>query len=100
MATRRAWLSRSGSMLSLVAGLTVAAIAGSAAADAPPRRFTIEGGDLSQALNSFSHQADLPVMTLADIRHRTSPGVRGLLTPEQALSRLIDGQNLHVVAAG
>jgi TonB-dependent receptor len=65
-----------------------------------PKRFEIQGGDLAQALNAFSHQADVPVMTLADIRLRTSRGVSGLLTPEQALSRLIEGQSLRVVAAG
>jgi iron complex outermembrane receptor protein len=100
MAARRAWLSRSGSMLGLVAGLTVAATAAPTRAEASPRRFAIEGGDLSQALNTFSHQADVPVMTLADIRHRTSRSVRGMLTPEQALNQLIDGQNLRVIPAG
>jgi len=99
MAVRRAWLSRSGSVLSLVAGLSATVAIAPARAEAP-RRFEIQGGDLSQVLNIFSHQADVPVMTLADIRHRTSRGVRGLLTPHEALNRLIDGQNLRVVAAG
>lgn len=97
MAARRAWLSRSGPVL---AGAMLALIAASSARAEAPRRFDIQGGDLSQALNAFSHQADVPVMTLADIRHRTSRGVRGLLTPEQALTKLIDGQNLHAIAAG
>ena len=95
MAARRAWLSRSG--LGLLAGLSVVA---SARADAPALRFAIARGDLAQALNAFSRQADMPVMTLADIRNRTSQGVSGLLTPEQALTRLINGQNLRAVAAG
>lgn len=99
MAVRRAWLARSGSIASLVAGLSVTVVAAPASAEAP-RRFAIAGGDLSHALNSFSRQADVPVMTLADIRHRTSRGVRGVLTPSQALNQLIDGQNLRVVAAG
>ncbi|MBO9544973.1 TonB-dependent receptor [Caulobacter sp.] len=97
MAARRAWLSRSGSVL---AGSMLALTAVAPARAEAPRRFAIEGGDLSRALNTFSRQADVPVMTLADIRHRTSRGVRGLLTPAQALERLIDGQNLHAVAAG
>jgi len=97
MAARRAWLSRSGPVL---AGAMLALVAVAPARAESPRRFEIQGGDLSRVLNAFSHQADVPVMTLADIRHRTSRGVRGLLTPEQALNRLIDGQNLRVVAAG
>lgn len=97
MAARRAWLSRSG--LGVLAGLTVSALASPAFAG-PTRHFAIARGDLAQALNAFSRQADIPVMTLADIRNRTSQGVSGLLTPEQALNRLIDGQNLRAVAAG
>lgn len=97
MAGRRAWLSRSGPVM---AGSILALVAVAPVWAEAPKRFEIRGGDLSQALNAFSHQADVPVMTLADIRRRTSRGVRGLLTPEQALNRLIDGQNLRAVAAG
>lgn len=97
MAGRRAWLSRSGPVM---AGSILALVAVAPVRAEAPKRFEIRGGDLSQALNAFSHQADVPVMTLADIRRRTSRGVRGLLTPEQALNRLIDGQNLRAVAAG
>ncbi len=100
MAVRRVRLSRPVIPLGLAAGLTAVIAAAPAWADAPPRRFTIDQGDLSQALNAFSRQADVPVMTLADIRHRTSQGARGLLTPEQALNQLIAGQNLRIVAAG
>ncbi|MDG2527228.1 TonB-dependent receptor [Caulobacter endophyticus] len=99
MAARRAWLARSGSILGLAAGLATAIAVAPAAAEAP-RRFAIDGGDLSQALNTFSRQADVPVMTLADIRHRTSRGVRGTLTPREALERLIAGQNLRALEAG
>lgn len=99
MAARRAWLARSGSILSLVASLSAASVAAPAHAESP-RRFAIAPGDLSQALNAFSRQADLPVMTLTDVRNRTSAGVSGLLTPSQALNRLIAGQNLRAVTAG
>ncbi len=97
MAARRAWLSRSGA--SLLAGLTCGVVAAPAFA-ASAQHFAIARGDLAQALNAFSRQADVPVMTLADIRNRTSQGVSGVLTPEQALNRLIAGQNLRAVAAG
>jgi iron complex outermembrane receptor protein len=99
MAARRAWLARSGAMMSLALGVPAMIAAAPARAEAP-RRFAIAGGDLSQALSTFSRQADLPVMTLADIRRRTSREVRGVLTPGEALNRLIAGQSLRAVAAG
>lgn len=98
MAARRALLARSGSILGLIAGLSAAVVAPAQAET--PRRFAIEGGDLAKALSTFSRQADVPVMTLADIRRRTSKGVRGTLSPREALNRLIAGQNLRAVAAG
>lgn len=97
MAARRAWLARSGAMMSLAVGVATIAVAPVRAET--PRRFAIAGGDLSRALNAFSRQADIPVMTLADIRRRTSPGVRGVLPPSEALNRLIDGQDLRIVPA-
>jgi TonB-dependent receptor len=98
MAARRAWLARPGAMWSLAA--SVAAVAAAPVRAETPRRFAIEGGELSHVLSTFSRQADIPVMTLADIRHRTSRGVRGVLTPAEALNRLIAGQSLRAVAAG
>ena len=99
MAARRAWLARSGSILSLVASLSATGVAASARAE-NPRRFAIARGDLAQALKAFSRQADIPVMTLADVRNRKSTGVNGTLTPSQALNRLIAGQNLRAVSTG
>jgi TonB-dependent receptor len=99
-----AWGSRPALASLLVVVLLISAPGAATAADSPPpsRRFDIPQGDLAQALKTFSQQADLPVMTFADLAGKRAQRVSGLLAPRAALAALIRGQELQArpVAGG
>lgn len=63
--------------------------------DPPSRRFEIPAGPLQPALDQFAQVSGLRIR-LADpaIGTLQSPGVSGLLTPEQALKQLLDGTSV------
>lgn len=57
--------------------------------------FNIPAGPLPSVLASFGDRAGLQVLYPADLaRGRTSPGVSGTLTPEEALTRILTGTGL------
>lgn len=66
-----------------------------ASAQAAQVQFTIPKGPLSQALAAFGRQSGLQITYLPAIaRDKTSPGIAGSATPQQALSRLLRGTGL------
>jgi len=79
------------------AGMIYAALAGgasvlalSAAAHAEP--FNIPAGDLAVALNAYATQSGIPMIAPDDmIGGTTTKGVKGDLTADVALSRILDG---------
>ncbi len=91
-AVPRAWPLRS----ALLLGIGLAPAVAEAATTA--KRFDIGRGDLVRALKTFSEQAGAPVMTFADMRGRTARKVSGSMTPDRALSLLINGQGLTAEA--
>jgi iron complex outermembrane receptor protein len=64
--------------------------------------FNIQAGALLSGVQTFSKQADIQIITSADLRKKRNMGVTGYLAPENALSRLIEGQGLtaEYVAGG
>ncbi|HEY2533564.1 MAG TPA: TonB-dependent receptor [Xanthobacteraceae bacterium] len=81
------------SILALACTMSVAA---HAAADAP-RQLTVPAGDLLSALESLSRQADVRIVyqpqQLAGMK---TQGFSGLLTTEEAVSKLLHGTQLQV----
>ncbi|MCA3254074.1 MAG: TonB-dependent receptor, partial [Alphaproteobacteria bacterium] len=79
------------------AALLLAALAASVPALAAPaetaRRFDIPAGSLDRALAAFALQAGVSIGG-ADLPARTSRGVRGTMTPQAALERLLRGTGL------
>ncbi len=66
-----------------------------AQAGAQARTFDIGAGPLPQALVRFTEATGLQLFVDGNLtRGRQSPGVRGSMTPEAALSRLLDGTGL------
>ncbi|HZH44060.1 MAG TPA: TonB-dependent receptor [Lysobacter sp.] len=63
--------------------------------------FAIRGGPLDAALEDFARQSRVQILYAPElvVRHR-SPGLRGALTPAQALERLLHGTGLRAVAVG
>jgi iron complex outermembrane receptor protein len=87
--------------LSLAAWASLAAAAQGADADAQDKRvFNIKRGALAEALKAFSQQANMSVMTFADVSDKTGRGVSGVLPPESALAMLISGQGLRAQYVG
>ncbi|MBK4998724.1 TonB-dependent siderophore receptor [Pseudomonas sp. S31] len=65
------------------------------------RSFSVAPGPLGQALNRFAEQAGLRLMVTSDlIAQRTSPGVNGSASTEQALARLLSGTGLVAQVQG
>ena len=79
-----------------MANLVVAVCASVALADAPvASAFNIPTQPLRGALAEFARQSGVQVMVSeADVAGRRSPGVRGRMTPETALERLLSGSGL------
>jgi iron complex outermembrane receptor protein len=60
-----------------------------------PQSFSISAGDLQAALLAFSQQVDLQLLYPADLTtDHTTQGIQGSFTPQQALTRLLDGTDL------
>ena len=85
---------------SLVAALvcTTAIVAAPAEAAAATIYFDVSSQSLGEALIAFSKQAKIKIVYPAtEIRGMMSPGVRGMMTRQDALDRLIAGSGLRVV---
>jgi iron complex outermembrane recepter protein len=82
----------------LCAGLATSALFwGAAAAQTPASRtlFEIEAGPLHQALLAYADQADRQLLFDPKLTAgKTAPTVRGALSPDEALGRLIGGSGL------
>ncbi|MFO1393973.1 MAG: TonB-dependent receptor [Steroidobacteraceae bacterium] len=73
------------------------AIALSFAAQAQDLTFDIPAGDLNAALTAYSKQTGQQVVfKIDDLKGKTTPGVHGAMTPEQALTALLAGTGLKV----
>jgi catecholate siderophore receptor len=71
------------------------------AAEATRRNFAIEAGDASSSLEAFSEQAATQIVYLVDeVRGVRTNGVRGELTPREALDRMLAGTPLVATQDG
>jgi len=60
-----------------------------------PRQFNIEAGEAPTTLNEYCQQADKQVLfDYQELRHRRTRSVVGMLTPSEALKRLLQGTDL------
>lgn len=86
---------------SLLAGITLATIAGVAQAQttAPAQiSFAIAPGPLGAALNTYASQARRQLMFTSDqVAGRRTGGLSGRMTPDEALNRLLAGSGLTAV---
>lgn len=83
----------------LCVGVAAAAIIAAPAAQAQDavRTFDIPSQSLGRALNAWSEQAGVQVLYPGEaVAGRTSPSVRGAMTPREALRRLIAGGGLTI----
>lgn len=79
------------------AALGAAALLLSIAIHAQERRFDIPAGDLKAALDAYIATTGQQLLYRdSDVKGRATKGVSGNMTPEQALSRLLEGANLKV----
>ena len=92
MSTHR---SRTGTRASILAGAVALAL--SFAAQAQDLTFDIGAGDLKAALEAYAKQTGQQLVYQPDdVKGRTTPGVHGAMTPEQALTALLAGTGLKV----
>ena len=91
-------LSKLGAGLALATGLMLIHSGRSMAQDSPSpsqeqsRQFSIPAGPLTPALNRFAAQSGLQILFDASLANgRTTPGVSGAKTPNQALTALLSG---------
>lgn len=81
--------------VALSAGVCALALAGAAWAQAFD--FNIPGGDLRTALDAYIRQSGTQLIyRVDDVRGKTTAGVRGSLSPDEALSRLLQGSGFVV----
>jgi iron complex outermembrane receptor protein len=79
--------------LALVCTLALAA----SAAHAQSREFDVAAGDLKAALDAYIAQAGVQLLyKVDDIKGLSTKGLKGALTPEEALTRLLEGTRLKV----
>lgn len=77
--------------------LYLAIVLSSLNANAEPTLVSIPPGDLAAALEAFAKQADIELVFSADqLKGLRTRGVEGALTPEQAVSKLIEGTSLTI----
>ena len=73
------------------------ALAFSFAAQAQDLSFDIPAGDLNAALTAYSKQTGQQVVfKIDDLKGKTTPGVHGSMSPDQALTALLAGTGLKV----
>ena len=90
-------------MISICSKARAGALAGavalvlSFAAQAQDLNFDIPAGDLNAALSAYSKQTGQQVVfKIDDLKGKTTPGVHGAMTAEQALTALLAGTGLKV----
>ena len=90
-------------MISICSKARAGALAGavalvlSFAAQAQDLNFDIPAGDLNAALSAYSKQTGQQVVfKIDDLKGKTTPGVHGAMSPEQALTALLAGTGLKV----
>ena len=87
--------SRAGARASILAGAVALAL--SFAAQAQDLTFDIGAGDLKAALEAYTKQTGQQLVYQPDdVKDRTTPGVHGAMTSEQALTALLAGTGLKV----
>jgi hypothetical protein len=60
-----------------------------------PRQYNIEAGEAPTTLNQYSQQSDKQVLfDYEELLHRRTHSVVGMLTPSEALKRLLQGTGL------
>ncbi|HEY4547086.1 MAG TPA: secretin and TonB N-terminal domain-containing protein, partial [Pedomonas sp.] len=68
-----------------------------ASAHAKTVTFDIPAQSLASAINEFSRQSGRAITAPAAVlRDKTAPAVKGAMTPEEALERLLEGTGLHI----
>ncbi|WP_293779576.1 TonB-dependent receptor [uncultured Oxalicibacterium sp.] len=78
----------------LAAGLTLSA---SVFAQSSPVDIDISSQPLHQALNALARQTGAQILFVSDITAgKTAPAIKGKLTVQEALSRLLQGSSLHI----
>jgi iron complex outermembrane recepter protein len=96
-ASRRQIARKSLRLIQLIAEVTLAAaLCGAAHATSPtPRRVELPAQDLAGELNQLAQQTGIELLVDKNVVvHRRGPAVHGLLTPERALARVLDGSGL------
>jgi catecholate siderophore receptor len=73
---------------------------GAVATQAPVFRFDIKSGSMSDVIRIFEKQTGLAIAMPTDVGTITSPGVAGVFTADQALTRLLAGTALAHRFAG
>lgn len=72
-----------------------------ARAQSPAREFDVPGGDMKTAIDAFAAQSGVQlVYRVAEVAGLVGHAIRGNMTPEAALSRLLAGTPLRVVRDG
>lgn len=75
----------------------VCTLALAATAHAQNREFDVAAGDLKAALDAYIAQAGVQLLyKVEDIKGLSTKGLKGSLSPEQALTRLLEGTRLKV----
>ena len=86
---------RTGTRASIIAGAVALAL--SFAAQGQDLTFDIGAGDLKAALDAYAKQTGQQLVYQPDdVKGRSTPGVHGAMTPEQALTALLAGTGLKV----
>ncbi|WP_168190235.1 TonB-dependent receptor [Luteithermobacter gelatinilyticus] len=89
------------SLLKTLAATTLLALTCGTAAQAADQKFSIPAQPLSTALISFSEQSNYVVVTSGDlVNNLQAPDVNGILSPEEALDRLLAGSGLRYRISG
>ncbi len=80
-------------------GAVLVTTAISAAHGKRQKNFNIPGDDLSSALDAFTTQSGITlVASSAEIKGLKTPGVKGNLSPEEALAKILRGDRIWVYA--
>lgn len=86
---------RSRSFRKVAVGLSALLV--SVAIHAQSRDFNIPSGDLKTALDAYIAETKLQIVyNAADLKGRSTKGVRGAMTPEKALDALLEGTELRL----
>ncbi|QSI31929.1 TonB-dependent receptor [Variovorax sp. RKNM96] len=72
------------------------AMAAQAQTQAPPQGFDVSGGDLKTALDAYIAQGGVQLLyKVDDVKGVSTRGVKGALSPQEALAQLLEGTSLR-----